>query len=250
MKLSTCLQKTLRVRCRQGIALIALMASLAMLPVFAGTPYLASGHPDGIALLPPPPPPGSGEEAADLAASRQAFAARTPAETERAKKDYSIAFTLFDPSLPPLFQSGMLPKTQALLSKVRAEIGTIIDAPKNFYKRKRPYQVDEKLDLGAPEDSLSYPSGHSTRGTVYSLILAEIFPGKSEQILQVGRNIGWDRVLIGKHFLTDIQAGRILGKAIVRELLDTAAFQHDLAEAKAEAAEALKSSEALVETGK
>jgi acid phosphatase (class A) len=41
-------------------------------------------------------------------------------------------------------------------------------------------------------------------------------------------------VLTGKHFLTDIYAGRVLGQAIVRELLASPAFQHDLAEAKAE----------------
>jgi acid phosphatase (class A) len=52
--------------------------------------------------------------------------------------------------------------------------------------------------------------------------------------LEIGRNIGWDRVLIGKHFPTDIYAGRVLGKAIVHELLASPAFQHDLAEAKAE----------------
>jgi len=65
-------------------------------------------------------------------------------------------------------------------------------------------------------------------------VLAEVFPEKKEAILQIGRDIGWDRVLIGKHFLSDIQAGRVLGQAIVRELLASPAFQHDLAEAKAE----------------
>ena len=50
----------------------------------------------------------------------------------------------------------------------------------------------------------------------------------------MGRQIGWDRVLIGKHFPTDVHAGRMLGKAIVRELLASPAFQQDLAAAKAE----------------
>jgi acid phosphatase (class A) len=42
--------------------------------------------------------------------------------------------------------------------------------------------------------------------------------------------------VIGKHFPTDVYAGRVLGKAIVRELLESPVFQHDLAEARAEAA--------------
>jgi acid phosphatase (class A) len=66
------------------------------------------------------------------------------------------------------------------------------------------------------------------------MLLAELFPDRKEAILATGRDIGWDRVLLGKHFPTDIYAGRVLGQAIVRELLANPAFQHDLAEAKAE----------------
>ena len=95
--------------------------------------------------------------------------------------------------------------------------------------------MDDQLSLGVSEKSSGYPSGHSTRGTVYSLVLAEVFPEHKEAILEIGRNIGWDRVLIGMHFATDIYAGRVLGQAIVRELLASPAFQSDLAEAKAEA---------------
>jgi acid phosphatase (class A) len=69
---------------------------------------------------------------------------------------------------------------------------------------------------------------------VQALLLTELFPEQSEAILAVGRNMGWDRVLIGKHFPTDVYAGRVLGRAIVRELLASPAFRHDLAEAKAE----------------
>jgi acid phosphatase (class A) len=109
--------------------------------------------------------------------------------------------------------------------------------------------LDKDLTLGDPEPSFGYPSGHSTRGTVYSLILAEIFPEKSKPILVIGRDIGWDRVLIGKHFTSDVQAGRVLGKAIVRELLASPSFQQDLAEAKAEVL-ALSNLEAPVETAR
>ncbi len=200
----------------------------------AGAPYLAPGHPDGVALLAPPPTTGSAEEAADLIAVRSAFQARTPTEKDRAMKDAGLSFSLFEPAVGPVFQPGKLPKTEALLRKVKAEIGETIDIPKDHWKRKRPYELDPHLALGDPEPSCGYPSGHSTRGTVYALLLAELFPEKTDAILAVGRDIGWDRVLIGKHFLSDIQAGHVLGQAIVRELLASPAFQHDLAEAKAE----------------
>jgi acid phosphatase (class A) len=69
-------------------------------------------------------------------------------------------------------------------------------------------------------------------------VLAELFPDRREAILALGRQIGWDRVLTGYHFLTDVRAGRVLGQAIVREMMANTAFQHDLAEAKAEIASA------------
>jgi acid phosphatase (class A) len=217
------------------VALISCLLLLAGAPLLAEVRYLTPGRPDGVALLAPPPPPGSAEEAADLASARAVFNARTADEEGRAKKDSSLSLFLFARAIGPDLAPGRLPKTEALFQEVKQEIGETIDDAKGHWKRLRPYQLDQHLSLGAPESSASYPSGHSTRGTVYALVLAEVFPDKREAILTVGREIGWDRVLIGKHFPTDIQAGRVLGQAIVRELLASPAFQHDLAEAKEEA---------------
>jgi acid phosphatase (class A) len=221
---------------RQSLVLLGVLCLDA--PAFSQTHYLTPGHPDGVALLAPPPVAGSEEETADLVSVRKVFEGRTSEEKERANKDSKIAFSLFTAPIGPAFQLSKLPKTEALLVEVKDEIGDVIDKAKNHFKRKRPYQLDPQLSEGAPEPSFSYPSGHSTRGTVYSMIIAELFPEHREAVLQIGRNIGWDRVLIGKHFPTDIYAGRVVGKAIVNELMSNPAFQKDLAEAKAEIASA------------
>jgi acid phosphatase (class A) len=203
-------------------------------PLLADNYYLASKHPDAVALLAPPPAAGSAEEAADLASAWAIFKARTPVEKARATKDASFSIFLFAPAIGPFFQPGKLPKTEALFKKVKNDIAEPLEAAKDYWKRPRPYQMNKRLSLGPPESSFGYPSGHSTRGAVYSMLLAELFPDRKEAILATGRDIGWDRVLLGKHFPTDIYAGRVLGQAIVRELLANPAFQHDLAEAKAE----------------
>lgn len=210
----------------------------AATPVLAEAPYLSTNRLDGVLLLPPPPGQGSAEETVDLATVRSVFNGRTEAEKTRAMKDSGLAFSLFKPAVGPEFDLQKLPKTRALLEKVKSDIGAVIDAPKNHFKRLRPYQIDEHLILGQPEPSFSYPSGHSTRGTVYSLIIAELFPEKKDGILATGRDIGWDRVLIGKHFPTDVYAGRVLGYAIVHELHASNLFQHDLEQAMAEIREA------------
>ena len=200
----------------------------------ATTPYLAPGRPDGVALLAPPPVVGSPEEAADLAAARAVFKARTPEEEARAVKQGTLAFSIFAPAIGPSFDPARLPRTEALLQQVKKEIGQIIDHSKNHWNRLRPYQLDNELNFGKPEASSSYPSGHSTRGTVYALVLAEIYSEKKDAILEIGRNIGWDRVLIGKHYPTDVYAGRVLGQAIARELLASPSFRRDLELAQAE----------------
>jgi acid phosphatase (class A) len=71
---------------------------------------------------------------------------------------------------------------------------------------------------------------------VFGLLLAELFPDRKDAILEEGRNIGWHRVEIGRHYPTDIYAGRTLAQAIVRELKANPAFQTDLAKVKDELA--------------
>jgi acid phosphatase (class A) len=215
---------------------LALFLSATTVAFPAEKSYLPEGKPDGVELLAPPPKAGSPEQAADLATARAVFHGRTQAEKERALKDASLPFSLFGEVIGPDFHLDHLPKTAAVMAKVKKDIQPPITQPKNFYQRKRPYQIDPSLTLGEGEASYGYPSGHSTRGTVYAMLFAELFPEKEDAILQIGRNIGWDRVLIGKHFPTDIYAGRVLARAIVRELKKNPAFQHDFAEAKAEIA--------------
>jgi acid phosphatase (class A) len=219
---------------RGGVVTLCLLL-LAAWPLFADSYYIAPDQLNGIALLPPPPASGSAEEAADLASARAIFKARTPDEDARARKDSDLSLFLFTPAIGPFFQPGKLPKTEAVFQKLKKDLTDPINLQKRQWKRRRPYQLDSELFLGMNEQSTGYPSGHSTRGTLYALVLAELFPDRKEAILAIGRTIGWDRVLIGMHFPTDIYAGRVLGQAILRELQASPAFQRDLAEAKAEA---------------
>lgn len=196
---------------------------------------LPPNHPDGIHLLAPPPAMGSPEQAADLAESRAVIKARTPAELNRAK-DERLTLWQFEQAIGPFFKKGKFPKMEAFFQCVKTNISTEINTPKDHFKRLRPYQLDPSLAFGKPEPSASYPSGHSVRGTVTALLLAELFPDKTDAILQVGRQIGWNRVIIGKHFYTDVVAGRVLAQAIVQELHKLPGFEKDLSEVKAEIA--------------
>jgi acid phosphatase (class A) len=133
-----------------------------------------------------------------------------------------------------VFDLDNLPHTASLLKHVKKDIHEPITAAKNYFKRLRPYQVDTSLDSGKREPSFGYPSGHSACGTIYGSVLAELFPEKKAAIMAIAYEIGWDRVILGKHYLTDVRAGRELGQAIVREMMANPEFQHDLAAAKKE----------------
>lgn len=235
MKLNFCMRGRAASARLSSLVLVAGLWVLSLAPVRAEGLYIDPKKPDGVALLAPPPARGSEEEAADLAEARLVFKARTPEELARAKKDESLSLFNFAPVIGPEFKAGKFPKMEALFAKVRTNITDTINIPKKHWMRLRPCQVDPALDgVGAKELSPSYPSGHSTRGTVQALMLAELFPEKRAAILDFGREIGWDRVLIGKHFPTDVQAGRVLGQAIMRELMGSPEFQRDLAAAKEE----------------
>ena len=161
-------------------------------PLCASDRYLTPGQPDGVALLAPPPAPGSDEEAAELQMSRQLVKNRTSAESARATDDAKLTIFYFTQAIGPIFQPGKFPKTESLMAEIKKEMKEVVNAPKNHWKRKRPYQMDATLAFGEPENTYSYPSGHSTVATVDALVLAELFPDQREAILAFGRQVGWD----------------------------------------------------------
>jgi acid phosphatase (class A) len=71
---------------------------------------------------------------------------------------------------------------------------------------------------------------------VLALVLADLFPARREAIVAQARRLGWHRVEIGRHYPTDIYAGRVFAQAIVREMKKNASFQADFAAARAELA--------------
>jgi len=199
--------------------------------------YLTAGHPDS-ALLAPPPLPDSAEFAADMAQVVAVHSACTSNQAALAFSEKKFSIFNFTPAIGDFLQPGKLPKTEAFFERVQREAETVTDLAKDYWQRPRPFTVDTNLASGKLEKSFSYPSGHSTEGTVLALVLAEVFPEQRDDILAVGRDLGWHRVWIARHYPTDIHAGRMFAQAIVREMHSNAAFQQELAEVKNEIAAA------------
>ena len=112
-------------------------------------------------------------------------------------------------------------------------------AVKSYYHRSRPFVVNKETACTPDqEESLmesgSYPSGHSTIGWMWALILAEIAPERINAILSRGLAFGESRVVCNVHWESDVVAGRTLGAGVVARLHADAAFREDLEAAKAE----------------
>ena len=221
-----------------SLVFIAFVVAAPLRAAEAKFVYLTSGQVDAPHLLAPPPARGSAEDAADLETTFRVYSARTPAEEAHGRNENKLTIFHFAPAIGSWFAAGKLPKTEALFKQLEAETKAVTDDAKNFFQRPRPYHVapDRFPHSIEHEDPThySYPSGHSTRATVFAGLLAELFPERREAILATGRECGWLRVLGGVHYPTDIYAGRVLGQAIIRELLRAPAFQRDLAGVQAE----------------
>ena len=95
--------------------------------------------------------------------------------------------------------------------------------------------MDARVQAALPAPaSYSYPSGHSTWGAGLALVLSELAPDYRKDLLARGNLVGHDRVLLGIHFPSDIQGGRILAAYLVSRLDADPQFQSDLAKANME----------------
>ncbi len=205
-------------------------------PLHAATfHYLKKGQPDPIALLAPPPLAGSLEQAADLAAVVNAQKNCSAADKALAKSESKYYVFSFASAIGTFFQSNSLPVTAAFFQRLQNDISGTVDMVKEHWKRPRPFLVDTNLVVsGERETTFSYPSGHSTKAIVFAEVLSELFPEKRGEIFTIGRDIGWHRVQLARHYPTDVQAGRVLGQAIALELKTSSTFKRDFADVKAE----------------
>jgi acid phosphatase (class A) len=200
--------------------------------------YVTPAVIDATHLVPAPPARGSAEDNLDFDNTLAVHRAATPGAIAQADGEGKLTIFHFTPAIGEWFGAGRLPQTETLFKQVEAEAKGVTDDAKNYFKRPRPYHIAPDLFPHSIEHEdpthYSYPSGHSTRGTVFALLLAELFPAKREALIAKGRETGWLRVQGGVHYPLDIFGGRVLGQALARAFLANPAFQRDLAAARAE----------------
>ncbi len=78
------------------------------------------------------------------------------------------------------------------------------------------YNSGPVMDL---TDSPSYPSGHTTYGTMGSVVLGMLVPERLPQMVARAAEYGNDRILVGAHYAMDVLAGRTLALHDLAHLL-------------------------------
>jgi acid phosphatase (class A) len=209
--------------------------------------YLPNGGaPDAMKILGPPPAPGSKTGKADkalfeatrgLAGSARWTVAQRDADLSglEAWKSYSCAAGVkIGPATTPTLARMML--------RIEADAIPVYEPIKDRYDRKRP-PVGNHKPICVPREPWidtngSYPSGHSLIGWSWGLVLAELIPDRSSQLVARGRDFGESRIICGVHWQSDVVAGRELGSALVARLHADPGFMADLAKARDEVAAA------------
>lgn len=203
--------------------------------------------PNSLTLLPAPP----SKESAAFAADQEAFrTTRSLINTPRwiqATKDANLHF----PEAPLAFSCALnapitkesMPNLYMLLQRASTDASVATLAAKKKYKRVRPFVVYKQTSCTPDwEDNMkrdgSYPSGHTTIGWTWALILSEISPDRADVILSRGYAFGQSRVICGVHWQSDVIAGRVIAAAVVARLHADPVFRAQLEAAKKELAAA------------
>ncbi len=209
----------------------------------SGAYFQTADLPDASAYIPAPLKPNDPRFAGDKGYYEWGKAMRGRTRGKIAKDDAATSMDymskLFEEAIGLKISKEHTPNLHNLLSRATKTSAASNRKIKSYYNRVRPY-VEFAEPTGVPEDeeshrkSASYPSGHTTRGWTIALILSELLPERSQDILEAGYRYGTSRVIVGYHYQSDVQEARAAASGIVAVLHSSDEFQKDLKKAKKE----------------
>ncbi len=217
---------------------------LVPLLLLAALPAFAADGPavDLAALLPPPPASGSPAARRDLQGVLDVQAHRTPAEAAAARADEAHSVFRYADVFGAAFTPQELPRTAALFARVVAYDKGEVKAVKAYWHHPRPALVSHAVHPLSQErpDDWSYPSGHSTLGYTEAVLLANMVPERRAAIFARADLYAQHRIVMGVHYPSDVEAGRLAGTVLGGRLLADPAWQADFDAARAELRAALQ----------
>jgi len=189
-----------------------------------------------LTLLAPPPANDSATTKAELDALFTLQNSRSKTQSDRGVADDKEEVWRFaDVIGNPDFTPAKLPVFTAFFDRVVATEPAVVDPAKDTFKRPRPHMADSRINpLVKKKSSGSYPSGHTTIGTVMGIVLSNMIPEKRVALMARAWEFGNNRLVVGIHYASDIEAGRLSGYAIAAVLATHADYNKEFEAAKAE----------------
>ena len=230
---------------RKLVAMLALVALTAFAPAFTyaedAKPFTDAKEVNLLVLLPPPPAPDSAQTKNELAELLTIQVTRTKEMEARAVADVTENVWRFaDVVDSPKFNPQTLPKFAAFFDRIVKTEPAVVDPAKDVWKRLRPHLLSDLVHPAVPmSKSGSYPSGHTTVGTLMGVELSNMLPEKRAAIMARAWEFGHNRVVGGIHYPSDIEMGRISGMVIAQAISSHADFNQEFEDAKAELRAAL-----------
>jgi acid phosphatase (class A) len=204
-------------------------------PIVVNKTYVVEGEIDLAQFLPPPPADDSPVTKAEIQELLKWQAQRTPEQVAFAQADANLTVFRFADTMGPYFTPERLPLLSQFFGACIANVELLINSPKAYYHRTRPYLIDPDIQpvLRKPTDN-SYPSGHATVGYFVAIILADMVPEKARELYVRGDSVALNRVIGGLHYPTDLEAGKLSAVLIAERMFLNAKFRQDFAKTRAE----------------
>ncbi len=203
----------------------------------------ADARPASFTLIPPPP----GVKTAIFEADKQTYLVtreyRNTPRWEQAREDANLslpeATDAFSCALGVSISPAQTPETYKLMAKSMEDADRSDDIPKKTYHRQRPFMYFDQQTCTPEHEAFlrkngSYPSGHTTIGWTWALVLGQIAPDRSDDIYRRGYQFGQSRIVCGAHWASDVEAGRVIASTVFSKLQSNPNYLKQVEAAKAE----------------
>ena len=185
--------------------------------------------------LPPPPANSSPKTKAEIT-SLQSLVSKRQNKLPEIKAEVLVTkFSLGGLTYESLTTLPKYRATSQLILGAYHDLAIPIFKMKERFDRVRPSIM--KKDLGQAIDiptHPAYPSGHASIAYTLAYLLQELDPSNSEKYLKDAQRISENREIAGLHYPSDTEAGRLLARQVVDQLLSRPNFQNLFKAAKKE----------------
>jgi len=155
----------------------------------------------------PPPPKDDMKEALEV---ERIVKARTPEQVQSVRDHDQEPYY----AIRKVCEENGLEFHDSEFKQIIKESVPIIKHFKDFFNRARPVEVLSSLNTlpSKTNKTRSYPSGHACQSVILARYVAGKVPQLEKELMKAAYECGYGRVVAGFHYVSDYDAGNLLGE--------------------------------------